>query len=434
CPVVDTCGGGLYAHRYREGTGFANPSVYSADLYRLITHVRDRIDMRTHTLPIEELARGFGGARDVAGLAGSQESIRRALLASVTGQGTPPEAWRLLETLDRDHPEAVRHVLGHPYVRVWAAESARAHPGHLGNIAAAAAVHAGASAVVPVEVIGGRVHLPTLGVLEVAGDGDHLDVRDGRFSIEGGGPWHPVRRLTAGGFSIALEDTDPFRDCHGWPAAPRLTDDEAGRWQAAFTAAWELIETAFPRYAPGLRAGLTTVTPLTPGEAGRDISSTARHAFGAVAAALPDGPDVLALLLIHEFQHVKMGAILDLLDLYDESDGRLFYAPWRDDPRPLEGLLQGTYAHIAVTDFWRVRRHEVPDPGHVQFARWRADTAAAVERLAESGAMTPLGERFVAGMRETVASWLSEPVPAAAEAAAARRSRRHQAAWTLPGR
>ena len=28
CPVVKQCGGGLFAHRYREGIGFANPSVY----------------------------------------------------------------------------------------------------------------------------------------------------------------------------------------------------------------------------------------------------------------------------------------------------------------------------------------------------------------------------------------------------------------------
>ena len=32
CPVVTSCGGGLYAHRYRSPAGFANPSVYCADL------------------------------------------------------------------------------------------------------------------------------------------------------------------------------------------------------------------------------------------------------------------------------------------------------------------------------------------------------------------------------------------------------------------
>lgn len=40
CPIHRVCGGGLYAHRYRSGTGFANPSVYCADLMRLIWHIR----------------------------------------------------------------------------------------------------------------------------------------------------------------------------------------------------------------------------------------------------------------------------------------------------------------------------------------------------------------------------------------------------------
>ncbi|MEU5877110.1 FxsB family cyclophane-forming radical SAM/SPASM peptide maturase [Spirillospora sp. NPDC047279] len=40
CRVRAVCGGGLYAHRYRPGRGFANPSVYCLDLYRLIDHVR----------------------------------------------------------------------------------------------------------------------------------------------------------------------------------------------------------------------------------------------------------------------------------------------------------------------------------------------------------------------------------------------------------
>jgi uncharacterized protein len=43
CQVWRVCGGGLYAHRYRAGTGFANPSVYCPDLLRLIGHIRDRV-------------------------------------------------------------------------------------------------------------------------------------------------------------------------------------------------------------------------------------------------------------------------------------------------------------------------------------------------------------------------------------------------------
>jgi uncharacterized protein len=39
CAVRDTCGGGAYAHRYREETGYRNPSVYCQDLFRLVQHI-----------------------------------------------------------------------------------------------------------------------------------------------------------------------------------------------------------------------------------------------------------------------------------------------------------------------------------------------------------------------------------------------------------
>ncbi|MEU3185410.1 FxsB family cyclophane-forming radical SAM/SPASM peptide maturase [Streptomyces sp. NPDC006923] len=43
CPLLTVCGGGHYAHRYRAGHGFTNPSVYCADLDRLIRHVAARL-------------------------------------------------------------------------------------------------------------------------------------------------------------------------------------------------------------------------------------------------------------------------------------------------------------------------------------------------------------------------------------------------------
>ncbi|WP_433262779.1 FxsB family cyclophane-forming radical SAM/SPASM peptide maturase [Actinosynnema sp. CS-041913] len=42
CDVVSACGGGLRAHRF-AADGFDHPSVYCADLYRLVSHVRDRV-------------------------------------------------------------------------------------------------------------------------------------------------------------------------------------------------------------------------------------------------------------------------------------------------------------------------------------------------------------------------------------------------------
>lgn len=62
CPVMRICGGGLYPHRYRSGEGFRNPSVYCADLMRLITHVRDRV-----IGDVTRIGGSTGQARDPAG-------------------------------------------------------------------------------------------------------------------------------------------------------------------------------------------------------------------------------------------------------------------------------------------------------------------------------------------------------------------------------
>jgi uncharacterized protein len=50
CPIMTICGGGLYPHRYRQGEGFRNPSVYCSDLTLLIAHVRDRVLADVHRL------------------------------------------------------------------------------------------------------------------------------------------------------------------------------------------------------------------------------------------------------------------------------------------------------------------------------------------------------------------------------------------------
>lgn len=43
CEIHRVCGGGMYAHRYRAGHGFANPSVYCNELFRLISHIGNAV-------------------------------------------------------------------------------------------------------------------------------------------------------------------------------------------------------------------------------------------------------------------------------------------------------------------------------------------------------------------------------------------------------
>jgi uncharacterized protein len=211
--------------------------------------------------------------------------------------------------------------------------------------------------------------------------------------------------LRAPGLSVALEDTDPFRHCYPWPTAPRLADAEFARWQSLFHGAWREIGRSHAAYAPGLVTGLTTLVPLPGAPDDRKAGTAVRQAPGAVALARPADPVTMALLLICGFQQAKLDAIADLYDLYDRMDGRLFPAPWGEGKQHLDGLFRDTYAHLAGTHFWHARQQAAP--GQVaakSLARWRADTLEAIQTLAGSGSLTPLGTSFVDGMRGSACS------------------------------
>jgi uncharacterized protein len=487
CPVVTSCGGGLYTHRFQTGNGFDNPSVYCADLLKLITHIRERLapitarlakNAQVHEVParhFDALAAGYGDEMAVGYLIESQRSLRRDLLAAVHEQVAERvlpasdsamfnAAWEILAYLDKNNRQAFDDVLAHPYIRAWVARcygklgvrainvaSLGADATHLASIAAAVAIRSGQQMHIQVPVRDGCVHLPTLGRLHVGSDTtamimtgcDGFDIKSGsgEWSLTPAAAgetwyadsWQPVRALTADRAVVVLEDTDPYRDCHQWTPASRLSDEQVTVWQQLYRQAWALIEREYSAYASGLAAGLAAIMPLANDKPGRELSAASRQAFGAIGAAMPVNGDILALLMMHEFQHVKLGAILDILDLCDHSDKRLFFAPWRPDPRPLEALLQGTYAHIAVTDFWRARRQHLSGPeaevAAENFALWRMFTAEAIDTLAASGSLTPLGVGFVDGMRATVTPWLDERIPSAASDAACRQAEENRRAW-----
>jgi uncharacterized protein len=452
CPVLASCGGGLFAHRYSgkntdladPAAVFRNPTVYCADLLTLIQSIQETESttmapssgLTITTAHFDQLASGFGDSSAVEELAQAQASVNRALLAAA-GQALANQttegawAWELLRSLDEKHPAAVANAIAHSFFRAWAFEAiddpVSTHPATLVGYALAASFHAKSAAELPVPLDTTTVYLPGIGrIATVAGkavlgdNGEPLEyVAKSRY-LGGGGEGAP---------RVLLEDLDDQRDTFQLPPTDQLSDDEFAQWDAAFRSAWQLIKEQYGEYVGGLETGLRVIMPLKPSPDGNAASGTARQAFGALGLALPPEPEVLALLLIHEFQHVKMGAVLDLFDLYDESDTRLYYAPWREDPRPLEGLIQGIYAHVAVVDFWRGRAGRGDAKAAIHFARWRAQTCEALEHLAASGSLTEPGARFASRLKRTMAPWLEIAVDAEALDEASRESDAHRSVF-----
>jgi uncharacterized protein len=413
----------------------------------------------------DALAAGGGGLGAVRELAAAQYSkhiiLLHGVLAAAHKAGRDQHllarrGWDLLVAVQRRDRAAADQVIRHPAVGAWALRTVRAcrgesamsgaEPGGLGAVAAAAAIRARLPAKIELRAAGGTVMLPSLGAAVVAApsavvtiDADHAEVSSPRRRVEipadphrDAPGWAALRRVSVGSLSVLIDDLDPFRMPASQNVAPRLSTVDFRRWQTMLQATWPLFARQHPAVAAEVAEATAEFVPLSKPADGQ-VSSSSSEAFGAIAMSEPPDRDTCAVTLAHELQHLKLGALIDVVSLTMPDDGRRYYAPWRDDPRPISGLLQGAYAYLGVSGFWR-RQRELTDGvrqlrADREFARWRAAAARAVETLRSSGRLTPDGLTFVQGMKRTLTAWLDEPVSAEADAQARHDAELHLARW-----
>jgi HEXXH motif-containing protein len=407
-----------------------------------------------------ELAIGGGGRAAVEQLAAAQRAkhvrFLSRIVAATDEAGHPQRQWAvegrdlLARALQHDLA-AAKQAVRHPSVGLWARQTLLAlkgqpcpgaEPGGLCAIAAAAAIRAGLSAEITIPAGNGRAMLPSLGVAHVPGPTAVARCADGQATVgdvrlpadphvDAPG-WSGLHRVHAGSidgqaFDVLIDDIDPFR----FPGSERLPGHQPPTsWAETLTGGWAVLRAHHPQVAAEVAAAVSVITPLS-GSVLRPVSASSPVVFGTVAMSRPADAVSCAETLTHEVHHMKLGALLDFLPLTEPDDGRRYYAPWRADPRPLGGLLQGAYAYLGVSGFWRRQRCQAgyQEHGDTEFARWRAAANLVVDAMLASGGLSSAGEEFVSGMKRTLQTWLGERVGTAALARAEQAAREHRARW-----
>ncbi|WP_406189998.1 radical SAM/SPASM protein FxsB, inactivated metallohydrolase extension form [Streptomyces anulatus] len=414
CPVVRSCGGGLYTHRYRSdsGPGFDNPSVYCADLAALIRGIEERTAAATESPAV----------RAPDELLAAHQDLTRTLLAvlhdTLDGRGGAlwDDAWRLAATVEADTPgaEALDTVLAHPYTRTWlvgALEDVQAGRDltgpaaeRLGATVAAAAVRAGLDLPVPVAYRDGSLHLPTLGTVLLGGPGERgtAVVRAGADGFlvrrQGAAPatelriapedpegphWRPVRVLRrAPAPGLLLDDLDPFRDCFDVPVADRLEAERAEAWADRIAEAWTLLADAVPDQAAEAARTLTTVTPLAGGAA-----EPGRHGHGALGVGATADAKELALGLLSGFRRAKLRALGEVTDLYALDGTWEHRTPWGSEHVTFSRLLAETFERAGLGLY---------DP------RFLTGVPEALDKIENAAEVTVDGKQLISAVRKEI--------------------------------
>ncbi|MGV9314849.1 radical SAM/SPASM protein FxsBH, inactivated beta-hydroxylase extension form [Streptomyces sp. NPDC003691] len=411
CPVVRSCGGGLYTHRYRTENEFDNTSVYCADLEALVRGVERRIGGELVPLAVTEPGALLADDQDVTRM------LSGTLTGELAGRGGAvwEDAWELLLALD-ESGDVLDRLWDHPYTRNWLDDTLAALregrpgvpalagrlPAHL----AAASVRDGSGPEVRVPCPDGVLRLPALGELELGGpaeaavrpDGDGFTVAvAGRpvlripLGAGAGVPgWRPVR--TIGGHDgipvLRLDDLDPYRDCHSAPAAPRLGDDEVAAWDALLTAAWPLLRAAAPRQAAEAAFVLTTLTPLAasgvPGPRAPRLPGAAGPGYGVLGLARPATPAAFAGELLRGVRRATFRALYRVGGLLAQDGQWRHPSPWAPGPVSAAVLLEEAYVRIGLAAL---------DP------RAADGTGKALDTLARAPEPTAAGHALLAALR-----------------------------------
>ncbi|WP_328449360.1 HEXXH motif domain-containing protein [Amycolatopsis sp. NBC_00438] len=426
------------------------------------------------------LARSEGGQALVRRLRTAERSRRllllRAIIDETTGRpdrhGPLPSvdtAWDLLVLAEETDPRALEDVLAHPYTGSWAGYTTRllqhqdvtdgrplwVHIGHLHALAAAAAIRAGVTGFrIRIPAWRGLAALPTLGVAHIDGlpESATAEVHSvaGRVEISACGRvvaipidsaadapgWRGIRtfQLDSEGrrLAIRIDDVDPYRGLHGPRAPYRLSPEDLAHWRGMLSQAWELITRLVPEYADALPAGLDTIVPDPPFPF-RLPSASSGEAFGSAVICHPEDPVTLAAALVHEFQHIRLGGLLQIAALHSSDRTERLYAPWRDDPRPLGGVIHGIYAFFAVTEFYRALSRDLPEDelAAFEFAHWRRQVENTLFDIREDAELTEAGHRFLGHLAKRLEDWRHDEVTTVAADWSALMAVDHRAGWRL---
>jgi uncharacterized protein len=333
CPVIESCGGGLYAHRYSSGRGFNNPSAFCGDLRAFVDGVAERIT--EHALS--------PAVRSGDELRFAQDELTRLSLSRVAARhaGEPDwdEVWRAFLALDATTGGTpyVDEILAHPYLYTTLKHCLHDRvttPAPLASAVATVAVRARADIKLTWDQPTPELHLPTLGTLTLPEPGRvEVTVTEGRLQVrtdtgeeyapeddpavrrpdDSPTPWRPLPTLDlADGTSLLLDDADPLRDCYPVPVAPPLSPSDLTEFGKRLRTAYELLDEREPGRRADVNALLvTTVTPLAAG-AGVRLGA---HGLGALGVAVDFEPEEFVRELPRTGRLARLTALRETADL-----------------------------------------------------------------------------------------------------------------------
>lgn len=206
---------------------------------------------------------------------------------------------------------------------------------------------------------------------------------------------------------LALADDNPLAMFEAHPDKHGNAIDLGGRdvseWTASLGAALDLAGA----YLPALRAEadlyIQQFVPVGYDEE-RHSSASYREAIGTIYLTLHPSLMTMTEAVVHELQHNKLNAQLELDPLLEDAFAPVHRSPVRPDPRPLHGVLLAVHAFLPIAILYE-RMIAAGDPRasrpefRARFEQIVKTNREAAEVVLANGRPTPLGAELLDEIR-----------------------------------
>lgn len=224
-----------------------------------------------------------------------------------------------------------------------------------------------------------------------------------------GGLRRAVQQLReTGGIKIVDNSLDLFSDPTGGEYPVKLDDSiDAAVWGGGLEAALALIQHD-PVASELVRKFVQYLVPLRQEGDELTYSFSARNLPGVIFKSNERAPHLIGETLVHEADHQFFYAIDHIGEMW-ASDVTLqkpeHYSPWRDDPRPLDGILRGLSSfarvsryYVAILSAAGLNEVDYAAAGAV-FAQRFSESRTALTIIDESQDLSEFGQAYVTEIR-----------------------------------
>lgn len=210
-----------------------------------------------------------------------------------------------------------------------------------------------------------------------------------------------------GGIEFPISDYSLQPPIYANLAPINKEDVNVEKWMEVLDQAMTLIE-AHPESHELVRQFSRAIIPVHGTSPNIHCSVSFSTRPGVLYLSYASNPEVIAEAMVHESDHQWFYVLTRRHSFWSEplrTQPEIYRSPWRDDPRPLDGLLRGASAFVRVSEFWagitgKAEHGEKTSTSTGQKAVISAlQSLDALESIQEYGKVSEAGAELVRNLR-----------------------------------